>query len=206
MPPEISDLTSRELAVLDSLNGAAEGISQRELARRTGFSVGLVNAVIKRLVHTGYVKTSHLNKRQLEYLLTAEGFARTALRSYHYVVRTVQSYRQLRDGLARTLNHLASEGITRFYLHGDGELADLTAAVFEEVGRGELCRGIPEHLLPRANGPRVIRGRREAVLNTTPETLQCKDCRVVHLATELGNGKAAALRAANAAAAEGEWA
>lgn len=203
MPPEITDLTTSELAVLESLNGAAEGISQRELARRTGFSVGLVNAVMKRLVHTGYVKTSHLNKRQLEYLLTAEGFAKTALRSYHYVVRTVQGYRELRGGIERTINHLASEGITRFYLHGEGELSDLVAGVFAEIGRGELVRGIPEHLLEKGKDSHVIRGRREVVLNTTPEPVRCRDCRSIDLVAELGNGK----RPHKASApTEGEWA
>ena len=72
---ELGELTSNELTILESLQDSTEAISQRDLARRTGFSVGLVNAVLKKLVRTGYVKTSHLNRRSLEYLLTPSGFA-----------------------------------------------------------------------------------------------------------------------------------
>ncbi|MFH0798596.1 MAG: MarR family transcriptional regulator [Pseudomonadota bacterium] len=192
MPPDINELTPSELAVLESLHGASQSVSQRELARRTGLSVGLINAVIKRLVHTGYVKTGHLNKRQLEYLLTPEGFARTALRSYHYVVRTVESYRRIRGGLVGIINKLSTEGITRFYLHGEGELAGLVVTVFSELGYGELRRGVPDHLLGKGgdSGERcmIIKGRREVVLNTTPSLLEVKGCRRVDLVSELGNG------------------
>ena len=182
---DTSQLTTNELAVLESLNGAPKAISQREIARRTGLSVGLINAVIRKLVTTGYVKTSHLNRRSIEYLLTPSGFAQTALKSYRYVLSTVQNYRTIQTRLHELLERLSAEGISEFYLHGEGELAELVAAFFQEEGKGELRRGLP-----------TCKNRKVAVLNAVPEPIDGNKCRVVDLVYELGNGGPAAALAA----------
>lgn len=178
MSSETHDLTSSELAVLESLNTSSDAVSQRELARRTGLSVGLINAVIRKLVETGYVKTAHLNRKQWEYLLTAQGFARAATKSYHYIVDTAHRYREIQLKLKAILNSLSVEGVTEFYLHGDGELADLVTTFFAEDRCGQLRQGLPEG-----------KNDRMAVLNTLPKPLDTKDWRVVDLVKALGNGK-----------------
>lgn len=144
MSSESGELTSNELAVLESLQNATEAVSQRELARRTGLSVGLINAVLRKLIHTGYVKTSHLNRRTIDYLLTPQGFAQTALRSYHYIVNTMRAYREIQRKLHEIISSLRAEGYTEFYLCGDGELGELVAIFFEEEEIGLLRRGMPK--------------------------------------------------------------
>jgi len=174
MSPDIKELSPSELAVLESLHGSQGSVSQRELARRTGLSVGLVNAVIKRLVLTGYVKTSHLNKRQFEYLLTPEGFARTALRSYHYVVDTVRRFKSIQTKLRQILARLGNDGIGEFHIYGEGELADLAAMFCEEEGK-VVSRGMPTRRW----------GRKSVILNASPEPLSADGWRVIDLSTEL---------------------
>lgn len=171
-------LSPSEIAVLESLNGSGDAVSQRELARRTGLSLGLINAVIKKLVQTGYVKTAHLNRRQLEYLITARGFANTALRSYHCIVDTTRRYREMQMRLRSILNTLSIEGVTEFHIHGGGDLAELVAAFFVEDGPSALKVGLPGE-----------RGRHIAVLNASPKPLRSRGWRVVDLVHELGNGE-----------------
>lgn len=168
-------LGSNELTVLESLHTADEAMSQRELARRTGLSVGLINAVIKKLVSTGYVKTSQLNRRSLDYLLTPQGFAQTAMRSYHYVLDTVRSYKTIHRKLETILDSHASAGVEIFYLYGDGELSELISMFFERGRWGVLRRGLPY----RADGNSVV-------LNTSPTPLVNDRYRVVNLVSELG--------------------
>ncbi len=179
--PSSPELTSSELAVLESLHDATESVSQRELARRAGISVGLVNAVLKRLVHTGYVKTSRLNRRSLEYLLTPEGFAQTALRSYRYIVNTVRGFRDIQERLVALVAKLNSEGVAELWLHGDGELADLVALFLDEEGLGPISRGIPT---PDARKRGVV-----AVLNAEPKPLRAKGMRVVDLLHEFSRAQ-----------------
>jgi DNA-binding MarR family transcriptional regulator len=170
-------LNTNELAVLESLHGVDQSISQRELARRTGLSVGLINAVMKKLVHTGYVKTSHLNRRSVDYLLTPSGFAQTALKSYRYMLRTVREYRAIQTRLHGLVNRLKSDGMSTFFLHGEGDLAELVSVFFEEADVGELNRNLPETYSADA-----------VVLNVLPAAEVESDCRVVDLINELGNG------------------
>ena len=175
MSSETLELTSSELAVLESLRDSREGVSQRELARRAGLSLGLVNAVIKRLVHTGYVKTAHLNRRSIEYLLTPEGFAQTALRSYRYIVNTVRSYQEIRGRLVSLGARLRTEGYADFFVHGEGELADLVTLFFEAEGLGTVTRGLPP--AGRKDGGAVI-------LNADHKPLKARELPVVELLQE----------------------
>lgn len=182
MSSETNELTSSELAVLESLHGATESVSQRELARRAGISVGLVNAVLKRLVHTGYVKTSRLDRRSIEYLLTADGFAHAALRSYRYIVNTFRGYRDMQSRLCALVGRLKTEGVTEFYLSGSGELADLVTLFFEEENLGVIKRGTPPAGLYKQSSV--------AILNTETKPLRAKGARIVELLREFNNGSA----------------
>lgn len=170
-----NELTTSELAVLETLGSMPHAVSQRELAKRTGLSLGLINAVIKRLVQTGYVKTSHLNRRSLEYLLTTQGFAHTALRSYRFIANTVRNYRSMQDKLKSIFENLTAQGFTEFYLHGSGELADLVSVFYAGEKKAELRRAIPE-----GDGSNAV------VFNVAPEGFAGKAARVVDLIRELG--------------------
>ena len=94
--PDNKNLTTSDLAVLEHLSDSPQIISQREIARRSGLSVGMINAVLKKLVHIGYVKTSNLNRRSIQYLLTPQGFAEKARKSYRYILKTVEQYRVIK--------------------------------------------------------------------------------------------------------------
>lgn len=180
MSSQTTELSHSELTVLESLQGTKEAISQRELARRTGLSLGLINAVLRKLVSTGYIKTSHLDRRSMEYLLTPQGFAHAAMKSYRYVIDTVRRYRAIKNRLHEVLEGLRKEGYSEFFLHGDGELADVVSLFFDEEYAGRLHRGmIPKELMKSA---------KLAVLNTDPRPFKAGGHRVVELVHEFSNG------------------
>jgi Mn-dependent DtxR family transcriptional regulator len=59
----------------DLLNEIAQDsmVTQANLSAQLGIAVGSVNWYIKRLVHRGWVKVSHLDRTRLKYDLTPEG-------------------------------------------------------------------------------------------------------------------------------------
>ena len=170
-----TNLTNTELSVLEHLSDTPQTISQREIARRSGLSVGLINAILKKLVHTGYVKTSHLNRRSIQYLLTPEGFSEKARKSYHYVLDTVRRYRSIQVRFTSLLEQLAGEGVTEFYLQGEGELADIVELLFREEGFGVIHRGTPPERRQHAS----------VVLNASAQPMPLQECRVINLTHEL---------------------
>ncbi len=187
--PLASELTTSELAVLESLQGATEAVSQRELARRSGLSVGLVNAVLKKLVHTGYVKTGRLDRRSLEYLLTPLGFAQTALRSYHYIINTVRGFRDIQARLHALVARLRDQGCREFFLYGESELAELVAVFFEDEGLGTINRGLPPEKAPAG----------AVLLNAEPRPVKFSGISVVELLQEFHGAPVVAGRKPKAA-------
>jgi len=177
MTSERKKLTSSDLAVLEHLSDSPQTISQRDLARRSGLSVGMINAILKKLVHIGYVKTSNLNRRSIQYLLTPQGFAEKARKSYRYILRTVEQYRVIKLHFIDLLDNLAADGVTDFYLHGEGELADLIATFCSDGGYGVVRKGMP------------VRGATGAVvLNADEAPVKDAPVKVINLAEVFANG------------------
>src|SRR3546814_4284251 len=71
-------------AELDFLTAIERGevVTQVALKQRIGVSVGLINALLKRSVHKGYVKVRKVPYRRYAYYLTPQGFGeKSRLRS-----------------------------------------------------------------------------------------------------------------------------
>lgn len=60
-------------------------LSQRQIASRTGLSVGTVNLLLKKMVHKGLVKLERVNGRTLRYILTPRGMAEKTRLAYQYL-------------------------------------------------------------------------------------------------------------------------
>ena len=71
----------RSLKILDLITEAPR-LSQRDIASQSGLSLGLVNLTLKRLLQTGHIKVSNLNKKKVEYIVTPKGFFEKANHSY----------------------------------------------------------------------------------------------------------------------------
>ncbi len=76
---------SNEFEVLRSVD-EKNNITQRELAKRTGLSLGSVNVLLKRLIHKGLLKIEHVNSRTIKYMLTPKGLMEKVRLTYQYIV------------------------------------------------------------------------------------------------------------------------
>lgn len=140
----MTTLNDKELKVLDHV-GRDASISQRELARITGISLGLINVILKKFMKTGYLKVSQLNKRKLEYVLTSQGFMAVARKTYQYATRTIREYHQLHTQLSDLLRELRESGHEYFSIHGDGELRQLIVAIAPSIFEGDCAVLGEEH-------------------------------------------------------------
>lgn len=134
----------KEHRLLDVLSRDA-GLSQRQVAKETGFSLGMVNLVLGRLVKTGAIKVVNLNGRTVRYLLTPAGVAEKTRRAYEYLLRTMDTFRDLRVRIDQLIADLHADGGREFVIHGEGEVADIA----------ELClsrAALPDVSYRRENG------------------------------------------------------
>ena len=82
--------------------------SQREIAKQTGFSVGLVNTLIKKCAKKGLVKIERLNSRNIKYILTPEGIKEKTQKTIDYIKRSYQAIQQLQNRVAElAFKHLS---------------------------------------------------------------------------------------------------
>ena len=76
-------------------------LSQRELAKALGISLGLVNYCLKALVEKGLVKLGNFSanpdKRRYSYILTPQGLAAKAALTRRFLARKRAEYEALRS-------------------------------------------------------------------------------------------------------------
>lgn len=145
--PQLSD---KEGVILDHI-AAKPCISQRDLSRITGTSLGCVNAIIKKLTQTGHIQSSSPNKKRPEYTLTSQGLLETTQKAHETALSIVKSFKTIQSRLAELLTRLHHSGYDYFSIHGDGELKDLLKATFFEcLEDAPVTLGEKEQDHPRA--------------------------------------------------------
>lgn len=100
-------------------------VSQRELAETTGLSLGLINLTLKRLIKTGHIKVSALNRRKLEYLLTSKSIIELTNRTTNYIARTFETFSTYKTHIDDLLKELIDQGHNQFALLGRGEVSSI---------------------------------------------------------------------------------
>ena len=79
-----------------------------------GMSLGMTNAILKRLVLKGYLSIRKVNNRNIAYAVTPAGVEAIAKRSYRYLRRTIGSivrYKEAIEGLVRKVRAWLRETI-----------------------------------------------------------------------------------------------
>ena len=102
---------------------------QRALSAKTGFSLGLINLIIKRLIKKGYIKAKQLNQRKIQYILTPKGFTEKATKSYHYTLKTIEKFNLIRNKIENLIKTENSNGISKFIICGNGEISAIVELI-----------------------------------------------------------------------------
>lgn len=134
---EFPKITEKEFKVISQLGKDAH-ITQRQISQNVGLSLGLVNIILKRLIKKGYVKIKRLNRRNLQYFLTPKGFSQISRRSYHYLWKTIDSVKRLKEKIQELVLEEYSKGTTQFVIVGDGELANIIEISLRDLNRDDL--------------------------------------------------------------------
>lgn len=80
-------------------------LTQRELAKQLGISLGLVNYCIKALIDVGFIKMQSFvkskNKFGYVYVLTPKGIAEKALITESFLSRKIEEYKALKEEIEK---------------------------------------------------------------------------------------------------------
>lgn len=127
----------RNQSELDVLTAVEQGVvvTQAALTKRIGISIGLINALLKRAILMGYVKTRQAPYKRYAYYLTPKGFAKKSRLVAEYLDSSLRFFRSARGQYAELMAAAGKAGMTRLVLVGSGELAEVAvlAAWSEDV-------------------------------------------------------------------------
>ena len=125
-----------ELSVMESIaaDGSSGSLTQRDIASRSGLSLGMTNALLKRLAERGWVKLTRISTRTIRYALHPEGMAEIARRSAASFRRSAGYAEVYRERLEGFVLAELRKGIGTLILVGSSELDFLLDYICERHG------------------------------------------------------------------------
>lgn len=113
--------------------GGEEPLSQRELSRRLGIAVGLVNSYLKNLIAKGCVRISSFPRNRYSYLLTPQGMAEKSRLAYQHLSYFTNLYTTARQDYLGLFRRLAASGIHEVAFCGVDEVAEIAYLSLKET-------------------------------------------------------------------------
>ncbi len=111
-----------------------EPVSQRELSKRLGIALGLVNSYLKNLIGKGYVRVSTFPRNRYAYLLTPQGLAEKSRLAYQHLSYFTSLYTVARQDYLELFRSLATDGVSRVAFCGVDEVAEIAYLSLRETG------------------------------------------------------------------------
>ena len=144
--------SSRSLQLLSEISGE-EPLSQREISRRLGIAVGLVNSYLKNLVSKGFVRVKNFPSNRYAYLLTPQGIAEKSRLAYNHLNYFTSLYTVARQDYLNLFRYLEDAGVHEVIFCGVDEVAEVAylslqetnlklAAVMDDIRQGNLFFGV----------------------------------------------------------------
>lgn len=110
-----------------------ESLSQRDLARRLGIALGLVNSYLKNLVAKGFVRVKSFPRNRYAYLLTPKGLAEKSRLAYQHLSYFTGLYTTTRQDYLELFRGLRQQGVREVVFCGIDEVAEIAFLSLQET-------------------------------------------------------------------------
>jgi len=156
-------------------------VSQRELAKRLGIALGLVNSYLKNFVTKGYIRIKNYPQNRYAYLLTPNGMAEKARLAYQHVNYFTSLYTVTRQDYLALFRELVRQGVTSVVFCGVDEVAEIAWLSLQESGlklsavMDDECAGakfMGREVMPLAHG--VLDGHPWIVVTSLKRSAQIR--------------------------------
>lgn len=145
--------TYKTLQLLSEIDQERE-ISQRELSRRLGIALGLVNSYLKNLAAKGFIRIKNFPRNRYAYLLTPTGVAEKSRLAYEHLSYFTSLYTIARKDYQALFQELFDTGVRSVSFCGVDEVAEIAylsiqgiglqlSEVMDDAHAGETFFGLP---------------------------------------------------------------
>ena len=122
----------KEINILEVLQDGDE-LSQRDIAKRTGMSLGMVNMLLNKCVKKGLVKIEHLNSRSVKYILTPKGLQEKTAKTIEYIKKSYRAIIKITDYIRSLTVEQLEKGKDIWVLGGQDEMFQLVTAILNDI-------------------------------------------------------------------------
>ncbi len=118
----IVNTDEKELEILENIYHSSSSIRQRDLAEVVGLSLGMTNAILKRLTNKGLLKIKKVNNRNIRYIVSPEGIEAISKKSYKFFRRTIKNVVYYKESIEKMILHSKEQGFEGIFLKGKSDL------------------------------------------------------------------------------------
>ena len=122
----------KSLQILDELSNN-ESLTQRDLSKRMGIALGLVNAYLKNLIAKGCITVKNIPSKRYAYYLTPKGFAEKSRLAYDLLQDYTRIYREAKNNYHKLFFELERAGTKRIVFAGADEVAEFAYITLQET-------------------------------------------------------------------------
>ena len=146
----------KEYMVLEEIK-ENQYVSQRQLAKTTGLSLGSINILLKKMAKEGLIKIENVPDNRVAYMLTPKGMKEKANKTYKYIRHHYKVIQETKEKIKYLLLELMKENKIIYVLLGQDEVSQLVNISIEELGVNDSIRLISQtYKEPNISGILVI--------------------------------------------------
>ena len=112
----------KEIQILENIYKTKSHVRQRDLAEIAGLSLGMTNAILKRLVTKGLLLVKKVNNRNIKYIVSPEGVEAITKKSFKYFKRTIKNVVYYKESIDKLVKNAKKAGYTGIVLIGNSDL------------------------------------------------------------------------------------
>ena len=134
----------REFIILENIH-ENRNISQRELSKKMGISLGSINMLLNKMVKEGLIKAQTIPAKRVAYMLTPKGMAEKASKTYQYIQRHYQYINETKERVKEYLKELMEQQDSVIvFLNQKEEIDQLIIKAIEEIDHQQRIKIVEE--------------------------------------------------------------
>ena len=123
----------REFLLLENIH-ENRNISQRELSKKLGISLGSINMLLNKMVKEGLIKAQTIPAKRVAYMLTPKGMVEKANKTYQYIQRHYKYINETKGRVKEYLQELMKQQDSVIvFLNQKEEIDQLIIKAIEEI-------------------------------------------------------------------------
>ncbi len=127
----------KEYLILQNIDQDSN-ITQRQLSKKTGLSLGTINILINKMVKEGLVKIERIPSDRVLYMLTPKGIFEKLNKTVEYIKIHYQHLNSVKETIKSFLLELSARGDRIYVLLGNDEVSNLARSAISEMNNSRI--------------------------------------------------------------------